>query len=90
MAGEPVQRAIAIAMIYVGEFGTRIPGHPVTRSPHRRGSAPARRLCPHKGHPLSEKVTVSSLLGPALHGGWTPAPSRKLGCSLKLSRNGTN
>jgi hypothetical protein len=27
MAGEPVQRAVAGALIYVGEFGTRIPGH---------------------------------------------------------------
>jgi len=32
----------------------------------------------------------SGLGGRPCTSGWTPAPSRKLGCSLKLSRNGTN
>jgi hypothetical protein len=74
MAGEPVQRAVAGALIYVGEFGTRIPGHYTDEDLRRPVD-----MWRHKGHPLAEKVAVGSLLGPAVQewldagtfpGGW--------------------
>ena len=61
LAGEQVQRAVASALIWQGDFGSRIPGRYTDEDLRRPVD-----LWQYKGHPLAETVTVGALLRSAV------------------------